>query len=81
MALHLPLLRAGKVYLEGPNTGVSMKPFEKFLSKCEKDYLIAVLKETKGNVSEAITVSGLARTRLYRKLKKYKIDPRSFRGE
>lgn len=45
----------------------------------ERAYLIQVLTATRGNVSQAATLSGRYRTDFYKLLRKYALDPRTFK--
>ena len=44
------------------------------MEKTEKEYLDALVLSTGGNVQQLIDMTGLSRTVLYRKLKKYEIS-------
>ena len=55
------------------------KPFNEAVSEFEKIYLENLLKETKGNILLASRKAGIARTVLYDKLEKYKINSKSFK--
>jgi len=44
-----------------------------------KDYLVQLIEFTGGNVSQAAKLAGKYRADLYELLKKYKLDPSSFR--
>jgi two-component system, NtrC family, response regulator GlrR len=49
--------------------------------QCERAYLVQVLTTVKGNVSRAAEVAGKDRAEFYKLLRKYSIDPASFKGE
>ena len=55
------------------------KPFKEAMGESEKIYLENLLREEKGNISSASKRAGIARTVLYDKLEKYKIDHKSFK--
>jgi len=48
---------------------------EAAIAQLEKEYLLELTEHTKGNVEEALKISGLRRSRLYELLKKHKISP------
>jgi two-component system response regulator GlrR len=49
--------------------------------QCERTYIVRVLTTVKGNVSRAAEVAGKDRAEFYKLLRKYSIDPASFKGE
>ncbi len=59
--------------------GYFEKPFNEAVGQFEKIYLKNLLKETKGNILLASRKAGIARTVLYDKLEKYKINSKSFK--
>lgn len=42
-------------------------------NETHKDYLMSLVKETKGNLEQAAKVSGLGRATLYRQIYKYRM--------
>lgn len=56
---------------------VKARPFD--LKQGEKDNIIKVLSETRGNIRESSQHLGISRCTLYEKLRKYEIDIHSFR--
>ncbi|MFH1231009.1 MAG: sigma 54-interacting transcriptional regulator, partial [Planctomycetota bacterium] len=52
-----------------------LKPFE----EVKKEYIIRLLTETKGNITEAVRLSGLSSAGFYKLLKTYGISPHTFR--
>ncbi len=56
-----------------------MKPFKQAKATFEKDYLMHLLKLTKGNVSKASELAGKYRADLYNLLKKYKIKAEDYK--
>ena len=57
----------------------SIKPLKKAKDDFLKDYLVQLIEFTGGNVSQAAKLAGKYRADLYELLKKYKLDPASFR--
>ena len=53
---------------------------KKFLASFDKNFIIRVLNETKGNITMAAKISGIDRKNLYQKIKSLQIDPREFRA-
>jgi two-component system, NtrC family, response regulator len=67
---------AGDPPPDGSEESLNLKDFrEKRLARAERDYLVALMRKTSGNVGEACRTSGLSRSRLYTLLKKYGIAP------
>ncbi len=54
--------------------------FREARDQFEADYLSALLRSCKGNVSEAAKRSGMSRRNLYDKLEKLHLDPAQFKG-
>ncbi len=63
-------------YQDGVNYSESKK---KFLSSFDKNFILKILKEAKGNITKTSHVSGIDRKNLYRKIKNLKIDPKQFK--
>ena len=57
----------------------AIKPLKKAKDDFLKDYLVQLIEFTGGNVSQAAKLAGKYRADLYDLLKKYKLDPASFR--
>ena len=57
----------------------SIKPLKKAKDDFLKNYLVQLIEFTGGNVSQAAKLAGKYRADLYELLKKYKLDPASFR--
>ena len=57
------------------------KPYKETRAEFDKKYFTALLKQTKGNVTEAIKISGLGNSVLYEKLKQCGVDPKTFRSK
>ncbi len=53
-------------------------PLNEFKKLMEKDYIIQVLKHTKGNISKAARIAGIHRTHFHQKIKSYNINPKDF---
>jgi two-component system response regulator HydG len=53
--------------------------FEQVREAAEKDYVVRLLIEVAGNVSEAARRADLGRATFHEKLRKYGIDPEGFR--
>ncbi|MEW6742354.1 MAG: sigma-54 dependent transcriptional regulator [Planctomycetota bacterium] len=54
-------------------------PFERALNRFEREYLVTLFEQTKGNVSQAAKISGISRANLHRKAKQLDVDPDRFR--
>ncbi len=52
--------------------------FEEIKNCCEKSYLVRLLQQTEGNVSEVARLSGRHRTEIYRQIEKLGLDPKTF---
>ena len=50
-----------------------MKTLEHHMNKCEYEYLVKVLRHTKGNIVHACKQSGVVRSQMYRLLRKHRI--------
>lgn len=59
----------------------SIKPLKKAKDDFLKNYLVQLIEFTGGNVSQAAKLAGKYRADLYELLKKYKLDPASFRDK
>jgi two-component system response regulator GlrR len=57
------------------------KPFRESKQDFEKNYLIQLMKISRGNVSQASKLAGKYRADLYELLNKYKINPQDFKQE
>ena len=53
--------------------------FKEARATWEKNYIIRLLKKNKGNVKKTAEAMGKYRSDLYNLIKKYSIDPESFR--
>ena len=68
--------------LPGQDAGDSaFKPFKESKHDFEKNYLVQLMKISRGNVSQASKLAGKYRADLYALLNKYKINPLNFRKE
>jgi DNA-binding NtrC family response regulator len=62
-----------------PNLLAGADPMERALAKeasledLEKDYIVAILRRTKGHQIKAATILGIDRRTLYRKIRRYNI--------
>ncbi len=56
-----------------------VKTFKEAKAEFEKNYLRTVLKITRGNVSQAAALAGKYRADFYKLLRKYNLDPKSFK--
>ncbi len=67
---------------KGPGLEVDL-PFEEARQRClamfEKEYIVAALRKTGGSVSDAARLTRVPLRTLWRKIKKYKIDPRGLK--
>ena len=54
--------------------------FESYRLEAERDYLVKLLKRTRGNVTEASKVAGLHRTHIYNLMKRHGISAGAFKG-
>jgi two-component system response regulator GlrR len=71
------LLLLGNQYTPSPRAELgSLKAARE---QFERTYLIQVLTTTKGNISQAALLSGKYRTDFYKLLRKYALDPRSYK--
>ena len=59
----------------------SIKPLKKAKDDFLKDYLVQLIEFTGGNVSQAAKLAGKYRADLYELLKKFQLDPASFRNK
>ena len=66
-----------------PEGGLSRLPYrqatELLHDRATREYLVALLGSTAGNVSNAAEQAGLARESLHRLLRRHHIDPEAFR--
>lgn len=63
-------------YRTGKNYSESKK---NFLASFDRNFIIKILRETKGNITMASKISGIDRKNLYRKIKSLQIDPKEFK--
>jgi two-component system response regulator GlrR len=70
------LILPSKTSLPGP-----LKHFKDAKQDFERDYLLQLIELTRGNVSQAAKLAGKHRADLYELLKKYDLDPASFRDK
>lgn len=59
--------------------GGGIIPFSEARQSFEKKYLTSLLAATKGNISEASRLAGQYRTKIYRLMKRYAIEPEPFK--
>ncbi|MFH2002551.1 MAG: sigma-54 dependent transcriptional regulator [Planctomycetota bacterium] len=57
-----------------------LKPYEKAFNTFELEYFTALLKRTKGNVSQAARLARISRQNLHHRIKQLDIDPNRFRS-
>jgi two-component system response regulator GlrR len=60
---------------------ISFKPLKESKQDFERNYLVQLLKISRGNVSQAAKLAGKYRADLYELLEKYRIDPLDFRKD
>ena len=58
----------------------SLKPFKYAKEDFERDYLVQLIKLTRGNVSQAAKLAGKYRADLYELLKKHNLKPTDFKS-
>ena len=81
-AVERAVILSNDSYIEArdmPQTTVQMNhsaTVEKSLKESEKKCVLAILKETRGNFSEAARVLGISRATLYNKIKAYELNVR-----
>jgi len=81
-AVERAVILANNSYIEArdmPQENVQMNhsaTVEKSLKESEKKCVLAILKETRGNFSEAARVLGISRATLYNKIKAYELNVR-----
>ena len=81
-AVERAVILANNPYIEArdmPQTTAQMNPsatVEKSLRESEKRCILAILKETRGNFSEAARTLGISRATLYNKIKAYGLNVR-----
>jgi len=79
-AVERAVILANNSYIEArdmPQTTIQMNPsatVEKSLRESEKRCILAILKESRGNFSEAARVLGISRATLYNKIKAYGLN-------
>ena len=71
-----PLLTATTPHLNFIDTSV---PLKQGREQFERAYLLQLLQETSGNITETAKRSGVERTNLYRKFKSLNIDPKNLK--
>ncbi|HEX68560.1 MAG TPA: sigma-54-dependent Fis family transcriptional regulator, partial [bacterium] len=57
----------------------SMETIKELLKEKEREYIIKILHQTKGNVTKASKIAGISRRHFYKKLKDLNINPRHWR--
>ena len=62
-----------------PDTPVELLSLKEAREDFERTYLVQVLTATRGNVSQAATLSGRYRTDFYKLLRKHALDPGAFK--
>lgn len=79
---HTPPPPAAATDFDFPMDGDSRSiiPFREAKERFEKRYLMRLLAATRGNISEASRLAGQYRTKLYRLMKRYRIDSEAFKG-
>ena len=55
------------------------KTKKNFLADFDRDFIMRLLEETKGNIAMAAKISGIDRKNLYRKIKSLQINPKEFK--
>jgi two-component system response regulator GlrR len=56
-----------------------MKTYWQMREQFEREYLINLLRQTQGNISQAASLAGVQRPYFYRVIRRLEIDPISFR--
>jgi Nif-specific regulatory protein len=51
------------------------------LESVERDHIVRVLRHTGGNISRAAEILGIGRITIYKKLKRYGLEPADFKGQ
>ncbi len=51
---------------------------QEMIERFEKDYIVSLMREHRGNVSAAALTAGKERREIGKMLKKYRIDPKLF---
>lgn len=62
-----------------PAPSRQLKPFFRWLDECRALYLRELLTETHGNVTRAVSVSGIGHAMFYRLAKRLHVNPADFR--
>ncbi len=61
------------------NSGNYSESKKKLLAAFDSNFIIKIIRETKGNITMAAKISGIDRKNLYRKIKSLNIDPKEFK--
>jgi DNA-binding NtrC family response regulator len=62
------------------DTKILRLPYQQAKDTFERNYVLAVLKRCKGDVTQAAELTGIKRQNLYEKFSKFNIDPNAFRN-
>lgn len=77
-----PLIEAGDLFTEFDE--VDLKPLrkskEEVVRSFERKYLTTLMRAHEGNVTEAANTAGVNRTNMYALLRRYRLDPTSFKS-
>jgi two-component system response regulator GlrR len=71
------LLLLGRPAVHSPKSELPL--FKEARAAFERSYLVQILTATRGNVSRAAELSGRHRAELYKLLRKYGVDPGTFK--
>lgn len=53
--------------------------YRQYKEQVEKDYLVKLMLQTKGNVTQASSLAGVRRVDFYRLLKRFHVEPSEYR--
>lgn len=57
-----------------------LRPYKDAKEQFEKQYILALMKHSRGNIAKAARVAGKYRTEVYGLIKKYSLDPQEFKA-
>jgi two-component system response regulator GlrR len=75
-----PVITEQQILKGGSQTEKPFEPWKNAKEEFEKQYLVQLLETTAGNMSQAAKLSGKYRADLYALLRKYDIDPSTYRN-
>ncbi len=64
----------------GTGTTPQVSTFDEARNEFERDYLVQLLKITRGNVTQAAKLAGRNRTEFYKLLHRHALNPADFRA-